>query len=58
MINPALASITINSCNYVRFFEATTIRKRYGKRCCVVPLTLVNKMFYGHEGLQEPECAS
>ena len=69
MINPALASIIVNSYNYVRWLretiapnelllDTTTIHKRDEKRCRVVARSSVDTIFCGHEGLQEPECAS
>jgi hypothetical protein len=69
MINPALASITINPYNYVcslretigpneRLLEATSIPKRDEKRCRVVARSSVESIFCGHVRLQEPVCAS
>ncbi len=69
MINPALASITINPYNYVRslretivpnerLLEATTIPKRDEKRRRVVARSRVERIFCGHVRLQGAVCAS
>jgi hypothetical protein len=68
MINPALASIMVNSYNYVpslhtsidpneRLLEATTIPKRDEKRCRVMARLSADRICCGDDWLWEPECA-
>jgi hypothetical protein len=68
MINPALASIMVNSYNYVpslyasidpneRLLEVTTIPKRDEKRCRVMERLSVDRICCGDDRLREPECA-